>query len=248
MGLEEQKREEAELSCNKVMRKIKIDIYLDEPLIKLLHDDADEQSLLEKYNYNEVNKKPLTEKQLYRYYQNNATLFLRYYHKVMGEPSFELSNEIRAMLGHLADYRLKEEPLKTNLEKAYGHFRRLNIDAFKILCDEYDKFFSNELSKFYKYDFSEEAASFLEKYLEFYFKAREQYLEAQNAEDVGSNNTNNVYKYYFDALRAYIELKNYYLKKRKAVIAKKRKSIIFKAISIVASIALSVLNIYTLLP
>lgn len=230
------------------MRKIKIDIYLDEPPIKLLHNDADEQLLLKEYNYDEINQKPFTEKQLYQYYQKNATLFLRYYRKVMGEPSFELSNEIRAMLGHLADYRLKEESLKTNLEKAYGHFRRLNIDAFKILCDEYDKFFSKELSRFYKYDFSEDTASFLEKYLKFYFKAREQYLEAQNAEDVGSNNTNNVYKYYFDALRAYIELKDYYLKERQTVIVRKRKIIIFKAISIVASIALSILNIYTLLP
>ena len=224
------------------MRKFKIKIEFEEPPINLVDCDCDKEiALLNNYNYGQIDILPDTENQLFRYYHDNAILLLNYYHEVMSEPAFELTNEIRAMFGHLVDYRLKTDPLRENLQKAYGHFRRLNIDAFKILCDEYDKVFSQKVTNLYKYDYRSVAANYLRTYLELYFEARNLYLDAQNNESLGKN-SNNVYEYYFKALVAYIKLKNYYIKNKEVVEKRKRKSITFKTLSVLTSLALSVIT------
>lgn len=219
----------------------KKDIY-----ITLLENNVKEKNYLTEYKCSKILETPYTEMELYEKYKSNIVPFLEYYVSVMGEPSFEITNEIRAMFGHITDYRLSaNDVLKKNLEKAYGHLRRVSLDISKILCDEYDKIFSSIIKKLYKYDYRKCSDNFLRRYLELYFEARECYLHAQNEEKLGSNN-NTAYYAYFNALQKYIDLKNHYLKYKKTIEKQRRKAIIGKSVSVVVSILLLVVNIISI--
>ena len=54
-----------------------------------------------------------------------------------------LENEMRAILGHMSEYSLDE----SNLQKAYGHIRRLSTDTLKILCNGLDLEFEEWILK-----------------------------------------------------------------------------------------------------
>lgn len=227
------------------MRRFRIILEREEPPIILVAPDNDiEKKFLKVYRPNAIIQ-PKTELELYKMYNDMVVPLIDYYVSVMGEPEFVLSNEVRAMLGHLVDYKLTNDGLKENLEKAYGHFRRLNLDAFKILCDEYDKYFSKCITRFYKYDLRNIDCKFLNDYYSHYFNARNAYLDAQKHESLGRN-SNEVYERYFFALREYIALKNKYLEKKKILERKRLHSIIFKSISIVVSLLCSAITIVSL--
>jgi hypothetical protein len=119
---------------------------------------------------------------------------------------FVLGNEARAMFGHLADYRLNPQKRK-NLLDAYGHFRRLNLDAFKIICDELDKFLFSYFQKHYHYDYRNVRRNFLLEYSKKYFAAQKAYLDAQVKEQTGSDRlVGNIIEEYFQAAKLYVDL------------------------------------------
>ena len=225
------------------MCKFRIALRRIEPPIRLVDkDNTIESDLCKKYDPKEIAKYPKTEDELYRMYSKMGNLLLDYYNLVMGEPAFELSNEVRAILGHLVDYNKQTDGLKENLKRAHAHFRRLNLDAFKILCDEYDKVFSKLLVKFYRHDLRAVAADFLKTYYKQYFEARGQYLSAQNEESLGKNDSI-VYDLYFEALKRYIVLKNTYLEKRKKLKRGRIRSIACQAGSIIVSAVCGIISL-----
>ena len=162
-----------------------------------------------------VNSQPNTEKDL-------MDLYLRFtdpivmYARVMNEDTvFVLGNEARALLGHLADYRQIPNNRK-NLSDAYGHFRRLNLDTFKIICDELDAFHFNYLEKHYHYDYRGVNQDFLPTYAKKYFSAQNAYLTAQTTERTGSDRcSNNIIAKYHYAAKEYADL-CYYLQDNKS--------------------------------
>lgn len=225
------------------MRRFRIVLKQIEPPIRLVDkDNSIEVNLCSQYKPEKIAKCPKTEDELYSVYSEMGNLLLDYYNLVMGEPAFELSNEVRAILGHLADYNEQGDDLKENLKRAYAHFRRLNLDAFKILCDEYDKVFSKLIVKFYKYDLRTAAADFLKKYYTQYFQARDKYLCAQKKESLGKN-CDEVYGLYFEALKSYIQLKNTYLGKKKKLKRKKICSVTCQIGSIIVSVICSTISL-----
>ena len=126
--------------------------------------DSDElQSVLKKYDFEIVNQVPFSEKELMVFYENYTDPLLTEARRLTNDNIFVLGNEMRAMLGHLADYRQNLQYRK-NLKDAYGHFRRLNVDAFKIICDEADKSLLRYLKKHVHYDFRNVNSSFLFEY------------------------------------------------------------------------------------
>ena len=95
--------------------------------------DSDElQSVLKKYDFEIVNQVPFSEKELMVFYEKYTDPLLTEARRLTNDNIFVLGNEMRAMLGHLADYRQNLQYRK-NLKDAYGHFRRLNVDAFNGL-------------------------------------------------------------------------------------------------------------------
>ena len=149
--------------------------------------DSDElQSVLKKYDFEIVNQVPFSEKELMVFYEKYTDPLLTEARRLTNDNIFVLGNEMRAMLGHLADYRQNLQYRK-NLKDAYGHFRRLNVDAFKIICDEADKSLLRYLKKHVHYDFRNVNSSFLFEYSQKYFKAKSLYLKAQVAEKTGSD-------------------------------------------------------------
>ena len=97
-----------------------------------------ENFLLEEYDAEIINTAPKTEKELLGAYQFHADVLYQYVRSTVNHFMHAINNELRALLGHLSEYRVSEtSPGKRDLEKAYGHFRRMNLDALKILCDEF---------------------------------------------------------------------------------------------------------------
>ena len=98
------------------------------------------------------------------------------------------SNEIRAILGHLSQYRMSNYNIdKNDLRKAYGHFRRLNLDLLKILCDIFNKNLYKILTQQYKYDLRNVKDDYLVNFDKKYITARRLYLKAQREESSGSD-------------------------------------------------------------
>ncbi len=164
------------------------------------------KDLLNTYKPEQINTVPFTEKELYGYYENYTDPLLIFVRKMSDDNVFLLGNEARAMFGHLADYRLNSVE-KKNLQDAYGHFRRLNIDALKVLCNELDKAFITYLKKHYQYDFRNTRRKFLFEYSQKYFVAQKAYLNAQMSEHVGSDRLfGNIILEYYEAAKKYLEL------------------------------------------
>ena len=166
----------------------------------------DLKKALQGYSPDAVNIQPLTEKELFDRYENYTDPLLSYVRTMNTDVVFVLSNEARAMFGHIADYRLDPQKRK-NLIDAYGHFRRLNLDAFKIICDELDKFLFTYFQKHYHYDYRNVRRNFLLEYSKKYFSAQKAYLNAQVKEQTGSDRlVGNIIQEYFQAAALYVDL------------------------------------------
>lgn len=187
-----------------------------------------EDFILESYDTNVLNTTPKSEKELLNMYQKYTDVLYQYLRLCIDDFMHALNNEIRAILGHLAEYRtIPETRDKRNLDKAYGHFRRLNLDALKILCDEFDRGLSVNLKKQYSYDYRDVCVDYLKVYAERYFKAKHLYIEAQQKERVGCDrDVHNIIELYYVAAKEYILLKKFYDEKKKDILKTKRRLII----------------------
>ena len=173
--------------------------------------------ITEIYNANTVNRPPDDARTLYQYYRKYTVDLLKFFREEIDDLPYVINNEIRAMFGHLAKHSLKFDLGNTELIKAYGHFRRLNLDIFKILCDEFDKSFNHFLRKAHKYNYKKISKDFLLKYSNMYICARDAYLKAQFSESVGSNNDANVYQAYFEAFCLYVKLITFHYENKKQI-------------------------------
>ena len=191
-----------------------------------------ETLIIESFDADKIDVKPKTEKELLLYYAEYTDILFQYLRVIVDEQLFYISNEIRALLGHLSDYRVYSDITKNNLEKAYGHFRRMNLDAFKTLCDMFDDALSRQLRKDYTLDYREVSSDYLEKFSQMYFSARESYLEAQTNERTGSDShVHNILGQYYIAIKKYIELKQYYMENKSDIKRIKRKVIFSRIIA-----------------
>lgn len=186
-----------------------------------------ETDLLEKYDPEVIDHEPSTLIELMQAYILYTDTLYQYLRIICSTYYDSLNNEIRAILGHLSEYRINNIGTKIELDKAYGHFRRFNLDALKILCDEFDRSFLIILKKQYKYDYRSSCLNYLNEFAMLYFKARNFYINAQQGESVGSDRgKHNVIASYYKAAKEYILLKRYYEKHKKEVLISKWKSII----------------------
>lgn len=193
-----------------------------------------EEFILHEFDIQQVDTTPFTEEELYRCYANNTDKVYQYLRLTVVTWLFPLSNEIRAMLGHIADYRICDvNDDKRNLEKAYGHFRRLTLDAFKVLCDEFDLSLSLHLRKEYSYDYRMVCTDYLKQFAEKYVIAKNLYIKAQSEEKLGADQgKHNVIEMYHAAAKEYILLNQFYQEKKQAIIAVKKKANIKKALQL----------------
>lgn len=198
---------------------------------------------LQEYSPNIINVHPLTEKDLFDRYENYTDPLLAYVRIMNTDNVFVLGNEARAMFGHIADYRLDPSERK-NLLDAYGHFRRLNLDAFKIICDELDEFLFSYFQKHYHYDYRNVRSNFLLQYSEKYFAAQKAYLNAQLKEQTGSDRlVGNIINEYFLAAGLYVDLFLFLQNNNVGLEKTKWKSIIRNAFVIISSVLGIVLSI-----
>lgn len=205
------------------------------------------QELVEKYNPDIINICPKSADELYGYYRSYTRVLLDCVFEEIKTLPYVLTNEIRAMVGHLSEHNIKIDLSNYELQKAYGHFRRLNLDAMKILCDELDKGFSDFISKLHKYPYYKVEEGFMASYVKCYFEARKLFLEAQFSEGVGSNYKVNVYETYFKAVKKYIELQKYYLDNFNEIKKIRRKTIIKQTVALawsLVNIAVSLVLIF----
>lgn len=190
---------------------------------------SDKESVLVKqFDPELLDKAPNSEKDLMAMYNKHSDVLYLYLQETVNPFLLPLSNELRAMLGHIAIYRVANpDASKRELDKAYGHFRRFSIDALKILCDEFDRSLSRELKNQYTYDYREFCVDYLKEYSSRYFKAKNLYLKAQREERVGSDyKVHNLIGLYYDAAKEYIQLKCYYQQYKPDILRVKRNVII----------------------
>ena len=195
------------------------------------------QELVEKYNPDIINICPKSADELYSYYRSYTQVLLDCVFEEIKTLPYVLTNEIRAMVGHLSEHNTKTDLSNYELQKAYGHFRRLNLDAMKILCDELDKGFSDFIFKSHKYPYYKIEEGFLASYAKCYFESRKLFLEAQYSEGVGSNYKANVYEKYFNAVKKYIELQRYHCDNLNEIKKIRRKTIIKQTVAFGWSLA-----------
>lgn len=178
-----------------------------------------EEIILKDFDSNLINQKPQTEKELYQYYAQYTDIMVQYLRLKVTSILRPLTNEVRALFGHLTDQNTENKVDHRELEKAYGHFRRLTLDSFKILCDEYDNFLYKKFVSQYRYNFNSVDVNYLKKYSDLYISAKKAYIEAQQAEKTGSDSTGkeNVIKLYHTAAKKYIELKRHYCSNKKKI-------------------------------
>lgn len=222
-----------------------------EATAKLYSKEQDEYKLeeiiLNQFDPDKVNKKPTSEKELYLYYAENSDIMIQYLRITVNNELRPLVNEIRALFGHLTEYNTEQQSDKRELEKAYGHFRRLTLDAFKILCDEFDEALVKIMMKQYHYNFNSVNVKYLKDFSDLYISAKQAYVKAQQAEKPGSDSTSsdNIIKLYHEACKEYIKLKRLYFKNRTKVNRVRRKTLtlaIATVVSFVFSTAVSILD------
>lgn len=203
------------------------------------------KDFLEQYNADKVNTQPNTEKELLSLYFNYTDPLLTYVRELNSDNVFSLGNEARAMFGHIADYRL-ESGARKNLSDAYGHFRRLNIDSFKIICNKFDECLFSYLLHHFHYDYRKVQESFLKDYSSKYFNAQKLYLDAQKKERTGSDRVSeNIIAAYYDAANAYVDLFVFLQSSYKKIDKTKSKAILslwFKLLVSGAGVLLSIVT------
>ena len=89
------------------------------------------------YHPAQLEKEPTTPTQIYEYYSYVDKLYV-WLKNAYKDDLCVLCNEMRAIIGHLAEYNESTESTCHNLSKAYGHIRRLSIDTLKVACNGFD--------------------------------------------------------------------------------------------------------------
>lgn len=169
-----------------------------------------ENYIISEFDADLINQKPATVDELLKYYSENTYYIYQYLKSVTDKQLDFASNELRAMLGHIAEYRINNDGTKNDLEKAKGHFRRMTLDILKVICDVFDESLLSNLKKSYKTDFRNINKDYLEEYSEQYFKAKNYYIQAQSDERTGADsNKHNIISKYYLAAKSYIRLKQY---------------------------------------
>lgn len=194
------------------------------------------------YDASLLNVRAKNAPELYSYFYHNSDAIYQYVRLLIAGNEFAASNEIRAMLGHLAESELNCNSVSRHeLQNAYGHFRRMNIDVLKILCDELDKALSLWLQKHYHYDYRKQDEEFLPTFSESYVSAKRKYKEARLLESIGSDsksNKFNVIELYYQAAFAYIDLFGFYRRRHEMIEKKKWRTILHYVGCVVMSIFL----------
>lgn len=198
-----------------------------------------ENYILTQYKPDIINSQPSNEKDLLNIYYSYTDILFQYVRNYTERFINPITNEIRALLGHLAEYRISDQrSTKIDLEKAYGHLRRINLDLMKILCDEFDRSFSKIQKAQSRYDLRNMKNDYTLTFGKKYFNAKNLYINAQKEERLGcDSHTHNVYDLYFQAAKEYIELKRYYQKYKNDIIWIKTKTIASNAFFILLAVA-----------
>lgn len=174
---------------------------------------------LEGYNSDCLETMPGSAKEIYQYYSYIDSLYI-WLKNAYEDDLGVLCNEMRAILGHLSEYDSENENGKRNLSKAYGHLRRLSIDALKILCNGLDKAFDEWISMHAKYDYRSVDAEYFPEYVTLYNKAHSAYLNAQKEENLGSDRGNHIIEKYHSVAKKYYALYEYHMDARRYRIEK----------------------------
>ena len=176
-----------------------------------------EKLFLQDFDASLLETPPRTENELLSIYCKNSDVLYMYLQESVTRYLDPLSNEIRAMLGHLASYRISN-CTKRELNKAFGHLRRFTLDGLKILCDEFDKGLSLELLVQTKYDLRNIEQNYPCNFAELLLDARKAYLDAQTEESVGSDlGVHKQIEHYYIAAKKYVEAKLYYQQHKKSI-------------------------------
>lgn len=122
-----------------------------------------------------------------------------------------VENEMRAALGHMSEY----ESDHGNLQKAYGHIRRIGIDVLKILCNGFDQEFEEWINTHAAFEYSSHDNLYMPQYVKMYNEAHQKYLYAQQKENLGSNKNNRIIEKYYEAAESYGMLYEYHLNERR---------------------------------
>ena len=200
-------------------------------------------SALSTYNPEKLEETPSNPNDIYKYYSciDNLYIWLK---NAYDDDICVLCNEMRAILGHLSEYDPYTEKIKSNLGKAYGHFRRLSIDTLKIICNGFDKEFDEWIRKHTSYDYRNIDAEYLPTYIALYYKAHNKYIEAQKSENLGSDKDNDIIKKYCDVANAFGKLYEHHVDDRRFEIEKiTRRFKRNKFAVIVSTIAITVISI-----
>lgn len=173
---------------------------------KLSADKFDRlKEAIDKFCANKLEYPPFKAKDIYTNYTYVDALYV-WLKDAYNDDMCVLCNEMRAVLGHLAEYDEEDDDKKRNLTKAYGHLRRLGIDSLKILCNGLDEIFEKWIFKYSKYDYSNIDNEYLPKYIKKYYIAHNEYLQVQKAEKLGSDRENAIIVKYHEAAKKYLDL------------------------------------------
>lgn len=171
------------------------------------------QEALFSYNPSVLEQEPATTGEIYQYYKHIDDMYI-WLKNAYNDNLCILCNEMRAILGHLSEYKPNESE-KKNLEKAYGHLRRLSIDTLKTLCDAFDKVFDLWIMKHARYDYRNVDKDYIPHYAKLFNTAHKKYLTAQQDENLGSDRNNNIIQKYYEVAQAYYELYTFHMEKRR---------------------------------
>lgn len=186
---------------------------------------------------------PKTPNEIYQYYACIDEMYV-WLKNAYEDNLCVLCNEMRAILGHLSEYNVENETRKKNLDKAYGHLRRLSIDTLKTLCDAFDKVFDLWINRHARYDYRNIDNEFFPQYVSLYNEAHYAYLNVQQIENLGSDRDNNIIEKYYDVAKLYHRLYVHHMDDRRVRIEKITRRFKINNITLIScTIVISILSI-----
>lgn len=150
---------------------------------------------------------------IYDYYSKIDKLYV-WLKNAYGTNLQSVENEMRATLGHMSEYESDHD----NLQKAYGHIRRMAIDLLKILCNGFDQEFEEWIITHAAFDYNNQDNLYMPEYIKMYNDAHREYLSVQQKENLGSNKGNHIINKYYEAATLYGKLYNYHINERRVKI------------------------------
>lgn len=90
-------------------------------------------------------------KEIYSQYHNSIKIFIGQLEVLQNKFPVEILNEIRAVFSHIAKVYVCEnkEIAWENINKAKGHIKRAQLDAYKYMCYGFSKYYT-EFRELYK--------------------------------------------------------------------------------------------------